>query len=111
MFEGDWEAITTIAGIGVAAIGGTCALLIRHITADARSLESVRAAIANQQVMFARELTDFKLAATKEFVSVGHLLDVEARLVKHLDKIEALVDRALRIGETSERMDHANRRG
>lgn len=110
MFDG-WPVIASIIGIGIASTGGICAVLIRHMTADARSAASIWQAIANQQAQFAKELAEFKLAATKEFVSVSHLLDVEARLVKHLDKIEALVDRALRIGETSERIDHANRRG
>lgn len=93
---------TAVVGVGASFMSGVAVMLVRHMAADAKVTESLRKELSETHEKVSRELADYKLSATREFASVGHLQEVESRLVKHLDKIEGLIERGLRLGNPHE---------
>jgi len=73
-----------ITAIEIPALGGLFWLLQTQKTAADKALESIRT-----------EISDFKLHVATNYASVAYMKDVEARLVQHLLKIEAKLDRVV----------------
>lgn len=73
-----------ITAIELPALAGLFWLLQSQKTEADKALESVRT-----------EISDFKLHVATTYASVAYLKDVEARLVQHLVKIEAKLDRVV----------------
>ncbi|MCB1501363.1 MAG: hypothetical protein KDK07_16520 [Bauldia sp.] len=73
-----------ISVIEIPALVGLFWLVQSYKTAGDKAIESIR-----------EEVSEFKLHVATNYASLAYLKDVEARLVQHLLKIEAKLDRVV----------------
>lgn len=92
------ESMTTALGLGdwirvieVPAFG----LVLHMVLALQKRVAASETALVAAEAKASQDLAAYKLEATDRFASIGHLREVEGRLVGHLEKIEHKLDRAL----------------
>ena len=72
-------------------IGTLGGILVTFLGFIIRTLQTVHSRISN----LARELAEYKLEVAKEYVNRASLSEVESRVIKRLDKLEAMLATAL----------------
>lgn len=108
---GSWVIPLFVAAVSILStiIGALFTMVMRHMYIDTAKFESLTAAtdkvradtaaaINSTRELALQALADYKLQAMKEFASSGDLHEVEARIVKALDKIQTSLDALTKAG-------------
>ena len=82
-----------IGAVELPILGGLYWLIWRIRQDTSRDIESNRRHAESGDTALRESIADFKLDVAKSYASVASLNDVERRLVSHLQRIEAKLDR------------------
>ena len=82
-----------LGAVELPILGGLYWLIWRTRQETSKEIESNRRHAESGDTALRESIADFKLEAAKSYASVASLNDVERRLVCHLQRIEAKLDR------------------
>ena len=82
-----------IGAVELPILGGLYWLIWRTRQETSEALESSRRSAESSDTQLRSSIADFKLEVAKSYASIASLNDVERRVVSHLLRIEAKLDR------------------
>lgn len=82
-----------IGAVELPILGGLYWLIWRTRQETSEALESCRRSAESSDTQLRGSIADFKLEVAKSYASIASLNDVERRVVSHLLRIEAKLDR------------------